>query len=237
MTQVSPIPLRKEENWNPTSPTFFLADTKKIAYLQIPKAACSTFMSMILRLEKPERYEEIESRLSATVFELHRDAELFTRSDQAPGRARFTFVRHPLRRIESFFRKQIAAASVNQMDPAHVTDLTRNLAISDLEPRLDFSSFIDRLIDSPRALSNIHVRRQVDFLYGDDGPRCDFIGRLEDLNQYQNFLEALFGMEDMRLPRFNSSGKNRDPFVYSDEQLARLRAFYAADLQLLGYSI
>lgn len=237
MTQVSPIPLRKEENWSPTSPTFFLADTKKIAYLQIPKAAYSTFMSMILRLEKLERFTEIESRLSETVFVLHRDAELFTRSDRAPGRVRFTFVRHQLRRIESFFRKQIAAASVDRMDPTHVADLTRNLAISNLEPRLDFSSFIDRLIDSPRALSNIHVRRQVDFLNGEEGPRCDFIGRLEELSQYQEFLEALFGMEDLSLPRFNSSGENRDPFVYSDEQLACLRAFYAADLQLLGYSI
>ncbi|MCB1064608.1 MAG: sulfotransferase family 2 domain-containing protein [Verrucomicrobiae bacterium] len=132
------------ENWMPTEPTFFIAGKRDLAYLQVPKAACSTFMSMILRLEK-------------TVFELHREADIFDRRNEAANFFRFAFVRHPFR------RKQIS--------------------------------------------------------------------------RFQTFLQGVFGLEELTLPRFNASPKTETGFPYTSARTERLKAWYAADLQLLGYGI
>ncbi|MEZ5302279.1 MAG: sulfotransferase family protein [Verrucomicrobiales bacterium] len=222
----------------PTPPTYYVSRAEGIAYLQIPKAGCSTFISQILRLEDPAGYESRIAEFRRCVFGIHHSAAMAAlRAGEAAGLLRFTFTRHPFARLWSFFQNQIAGQSG---DPKCDATIAAEIAASGFAPGMAFADFIKALLEDKRARKNPHVRRQSDFLWSASGPNFDYIGQLERLADHRVFLRKVLGIAGDQLPSLNqtqSAGREaRDAWAAIDpKHIEALSAYYAADFALLGY--
>ncbi len=221
--------------FRPMPPSYFVSRKLGLAYLQIPKAACSSVLAMLLKAETPDRYEEIAVELGDSVGALHHTEGLLERTAQAGEMLRFTFVRHPFDRILSFYRNQVTPGDIPEVRRQRLHD---ELALSGLVMGMSFADYVRRIVLDPVAAANLHIRPQTEFL----SPRCgwtvDFIGRVEEIDRSQKLLSQAIGRPDIVLPRLNVTGGNgwRESPELTPELISLLARRYALDLQVLGYS-
>ena len=81
-----------------------------LAYLQIPKAACTSVQALLLAYHDRERYSRMITDLESDPHPLHHTPGLLERSSDTLGCLRFTFVRHPFDRLVSFYLQAIRRA-------------------------------------------------------------------------------------------------------------------------------
>ena len=217
-------------------PWYFICHKLQAAYLQMPKAACSSIQAFILSIEKPQLYAELKSSLSESAAPLHHSPDNFETGAAPDGYFRFTFVRHPFDRIVSFYRNQIAP--VQRGDEGDSTRLSAEAAASGFELHMAFPDFLDQIIEDGKARENIHVRPQSDLIFNRQGLTVDYIGKVEEMHRHLPILDRALGGPGITLGNLNRSGAktwHSNP-AFTRAVVDRLRERYWFDLNFLGYS-
>ncbi len=220
-------------------PSYFMAREVGLAYLQIPKAACSTIKAALLHYTNPElhatRIEAAESDLPA-LQALHHEGHL-EESDDPGDCLRFTFVRHPFDRFLSFFYN-FFVDGVKLEDGALVDELNAELEPFGLQATMGFDEFSEAVLSHPFDKQNPHVRRQVDLLLGSGELAVDFVGRLEFLERDLGRLTAGIDAPPPKLGRLNQSSHKdwRHSELLGPAVVEKLVEFYRDDLAFFGFS-
>jgi len=212
---------------------FFLARRHRLAYLQMPKVACTSLRAAICLLNHPElpRAEVFDGE----TIHKRRDWNDIVTPDHEALRAcfRFTFVRHPLERFLSFYRNKIASVRPD-------ATAERFLRIG-LRGGMGIGEVVERVLTVPPAALDPHIAPQHLLVYDQETPRVDFIGRLERFADDLAVVEEKCGVQ-LDLGRLNAtqphapkSSSTPGPHL-SDAIRARLNALYAEDYARFGYT-
>ena len=209
-------------------PLFFLARSAGLAYLQVPKVACTSFKVAMALMNRPE----LATELNEAPMQIHRRSEL---SDiVAAGDAsleslfRFTFVRNPLGRFVSFYQDKILHRTKGVLPPAMVE--------AGFVLGMPLDQALDRIEATPPANLDPHIAPQSWFGFDQRKPRVNFIGRVESLEADLLRLAEASGVR-VELGHHNKTAKQNKPhFELSAKDEERILKFYAEDFELLGYA-
>lgn len=226
---------RRMANASSKSPWYYASPALGVAYLQIPKAACSSFQSVLLAAERPELFAAMESELQRSVYSLHHTPGLLPMTSDPEGLLRFTFVRHPFARALSFYLNQVSG-DTHLLPVAEQAAISKEVRSFGFTPGMSFTEFVDLIVADGKAARNPHVRRQVEFVFGPKGRNVDYLGEVENLPKHADFLQCRLGIPAARFPRLNGTrgavaaahllaGRNRDA----------LTKYYREDLEAFGY--
>ena len=209
-------------------PIFFLARGAGLAYLQVPKAACTSFKVALALLNRPELRDEIMERPTR----IHGRPEwndIVAANDRAlAGLFRFTFVRHPIPRFISFYQNKVLQPRLGAVSP--------EIAECGFELGMPLSAALDVLGKIPRRHLDPHIAPQHWFVFDGAKSRVDFIGHIERMTEDMEALAARSGVS-LDLGHHNRSAAKEAPELnVSPEDRERIVRFYAEDFARLGYS-
>jgi hypothetical protein len=168
-----------------------LFPSKALAYVYIPKVACTSLKIVAARLlglpSRPTPSEWIHylpfPTLSPATLDLSRNApHLFT----------FGFVRHPIDRLHSCYRNRIRETP-NRTDHFYRDGVFRGfLQYPDMYAGMPFHRFAEIVADTPDTHSDEHFRSQHTFFPARQGSlTADFIGRFERLSEDFQALQTM----------------------------------------------
>ena len=210
---------------------FFLARQHRLAYLQMPKVACTSLRAAICLMNHPHlaRSEVFDGE---TIHQRREWNDMVAPNDRAlRGCFRFTFVRHPLERFASFYRNKIASV-------APEATAERFLRIG-LRGGMSMEEAVDRVMAVPPAKLDPHIAPQSLLVFDGDIPRVDFIGRLEKFGDDLAVVESKCGIR-FDLGRLNATRADAKPSTpgagLSEGIRARLNALYRDDYAHFGYA-
>jgi hypothetical protein len=200
---------------------YYTAPGKHLAYLEIPKCACTSLKRAIasLILDDVAPGIGIHHQFPAQYVLNHPDidrSKYFT----------FTFVRDPVERFFSFYRGKV----LDMWDP----NIAPNLEGLGIDREMGIGEVIDALRSHGPATWERHVRPQHLFLLSEEGElMVDFIGRFERFERDWSRLSVMTQTE-IELGRENPSLEYAPIVVRRPEYLA-LCDLYGQDFKLLGY--
>jgi Sulfotransferase family len=200
---------------------YYTAPAKHLAYLEIPKCACTSLKRAIasLLLDEVAPGVKIHHEFPASYVLNHPGID---RSNYFT----FTFVRDPVERFFSFYRGKVLDGWDEFIAPA--------LGRVGIDRAMGISEAIDALRSHDPASWERHVRPQRLFLLSDEGQlMVDFIGRFERFDRDWSRLSVLTQTE-IALGRENPSLEYKPIVVRPSEYLA-LCELYEEDFKLLGY--
>ena len=208
---------------------FFVARKHGLAYLQVPKAACTSLRAAICLLNHPEldpeevtgpewihQHREMNDILQPGARELRR---LF----------RFTFVRHPYARFVSFYRNKIAEPN----SPA----VAKRFGPQGFSAGMTLDAALDVVEATPVEQLDPHLIPQVDLIYRGGTSLVEFIGRVERLAEDIKLVENRCGVS-LKLPHLNrASGGSIDRAreLLAESGRTRLQRIYARDFERFDY--
>lgn len=203
---------------------------KKLVYIKIPKTGSSTIWEYINKLDAYHSIINL-NRLHG----VRRDPRCFSRGQGKKGGHvaaqdiawylgdaydtyfKFTIVRDPFARLLSNYSWQFSKGSTD----------------------LDFSRFVDKLINRPRTLPKqalTHSIPQINWITNEDGEVIiDRIGRLENLTAEMASICAENNLPQMQLGHRNMTHHAHYSNYYTDEIREMAAQFLATDLQSLDY--
>lgn len=208
---------------------FLLARQRRLAYLQIPKAGCTSMRAALCLWNRPDlRREEL---LERGAFVRHPEwSDLAGPRDPILAECfRFTFVRHPYERFASFFRSKIGNRPESAIKP-HFLKMGLRAGMTPGE--------VFACVESARREDlDPHLTPQSYFVFEEGKPRVEFIGRLERLAAGLDEIAAKTGTR-LEMLKLNATEKNpsappREPLA--PELKERLATFYAEDFAQFGY--
>ena len=209
---------------------FLLARDRRIAYLQMPKAGCTSIRAALCLWTRPDiPREQILTRGTAG---RHAEWSDLVGPDDPILREcfRFTFVRNPYERFPSFFRSKIDGRTTAEIKPRF-----RKLG---LQGGMSLEEALAAVEAAPREWLDPHLIPQSSFVFDGDQQRVEFVGRLEQL---QAGLDEIAARTSTRLevPRLNVT--DRDPSAPPRAPLSaalkeRIAHFYAEDFSRFGYA-
>jgi hypothetical protein len=208
---------------------YFVARQHRLAYLQVPKAACTSLRAAICLLNHPE----LSPELVTSDEWVHRNRKmndiLRPGASELGGMFRFTFVRHPYARFLSFYRNKIA-----EPDSAAVT---RRFARQGFTAGMPIDAAL-AVIEATRVEElDPHLIPQVDLVYRGGTALVEFIGHVERLAEDIKLVESRSGVA-LNLPHLNhaaGAGIERARQFLSDSARARLQQIYARDFDRFAY--
>jgi len=210
---------------------FLLARRHRLAYLQVPKVACTSIRAALCRLNHPELPES--QLLERRAFAQHPEwSDVVEANDPAVMKCfRFTFVRHPLDRFASFYRSKIGKRSDEEIKP-HFRKIGLRAGMT---PEEVFACV--RMVE--RTALDPHIAPQSTFVFAGEESRVEWIGRLERMEEDLAELGAKSGtmlnVPHLNVTRTGEAGRPRD--ILSASLRESLAAFYAEDLARFGYEI
>lgn len=209
-------------------PLFFLARQAGLAYLQVPKAACTSFKVALALLNRPELREEIMERPTR----IHGRPEwndMVQANDRAlAGLFRFTFVRHPIPRFISFYQNKILQPPRGSVLP--------EIAACGFTMGMPLSAVLDIVEKTAPHRLDPHIAPQSWFVFDAKKARVDFIGHIERMSEDIERLIARCGVP-LDLGHHNRSPSKEAPeLTPSAEDRERIARFYEEDFELLGYT-
>lgn len=213
-----------------TTISFLLARERRLAYLQMPKAGCTSMRAALCLLTRPDIPRE--QLLARGAFAQHPEwSDIVNPGDPILAQFfRFTFVRHPYERFASFFRSKIGDRPPEKIKPKfHQMGLRAGMSPEEVLTAVE---------TVPRETLDPHVAPQSDFVFSDGQPRVEFVGQLEQLESGLTEIAARTGTR-LEVPRLNTTERN--PAAPAREPLearlkARVAAFYAEDFTRFGYA-
>ena len=209
---------------------FLLARRQRLAYLQVPKAACSSMQAALCFLNHPGLpREEVCAR---GAFPRHPEwADLVPADDPAARDFfRFTFVRDPCARFASFYRSKIHHRTAENFLP--------RFAKMGLRPGIGMEEILDLVEALPADGLDAHIAPQSSLIFSREKPRVDFIGRLEALDEGLAEIAVQSGTR-LDVPRLNVTADTPDRDLrepLSASVRARLAKLYAEDFARFGYT-
>lgn len=208
---------------------YFLARQHGLAYLQMPKVACSSFRTALILLDHPDLSREALSEPGSLVKHPEWSDMAEPDSPVLQSCLRFTFVRDPIARFVSFYRSKIARVDGQGTRPRFVR--------MGFSAEMSMADVLDRLEDTAPAELDSHAAPQSAFVLHRGCLQVDFIGRLERLADDVRLIEARAGTT-LELPHRNQTINARPADARAQlpgKLRERLVDFYSADFTLLGY--
>jgi Sulfotransferase family len=208
-----------------------LARRQRLAYLQVPKSACSSMHAALALLNHPELSREEVCAWGAIQKNQHW-VELVKDGDPAlRGYFRFTFVREPCSRFASFFRSKVHNLTNDRIRP--------RFAKMGIKAGMSMDDVLDLVEKIPVAELDPHLVPQNRLVFSGEKSRVDFIGRMEKMADGLDEIAARTGTR-LDPPRLNVTVGTpdrdfREPL--SDRVRARLARLYAEDFTRFGYPI
>lgn len=217
----------------PTEPRtpiwFLLARQRRLAYLQIPKAGCTSMRAALCLWNRPDVPRAL--LLERGTFVRHPEwSDLVQPGDPVLAHCfRFTFVRHPYERFASFFRSKIGNRPQSAIKP-HFLKMG-------LRPGMTPGEVFACVEATAREELDPHLTPQSYFVFDGEKARVDFIGHLERLAEGLDEIAAKTGTR-LEMLKLNATEKNpsappREPLTPELEK--RVAAFYAEDFRRFGY--
>jgi Sulfotransferase family len=208
-------------------PLFFLARPAGLAYLQVPKVACTSFKIAMAIINRPELAKE----LGEAPLRIHSQPEFSDIADEnSPllrNLFRFTFVRNPMERFLSFYQNKIFYRPKGTVAPS--------IAEAGFRVGMPLGEVLDRIEKTAESELDPHIAPQNWFVFDRKRSRVNFIGHVERLAEDLEKLEKLSGVP-VELGHYNKSPiREQHRFELADRDAARIREFYAEDFALLGY--
>ncbi|MFT4084319.1 MAG: sulfotransferase family protein [Nocardioides sp.] len=205
-----------------------------LVYVKNPKAGCSTLLLWLSRLHSCD--DTFAPR------DIHRNGLIPPPAEigwpvvlrmLAGGAYRFTFVRDPLTRLESAYFDKVVKAS----NPRWRNQVRRSLGQElDGGPRPSFEEFLTAAErQDPVAEMDPHWRPQhINLMHPD--VTYDHIGRLESFADDLAVIRSAVGIREIPVT-YRNQGTRPTSSVYDDrpDLVRRVRALYAADIELYGY--
>ncbi|MHA3771980.1 sulfotransferase family protein [Verrucomicrobiota bacterium sgz303538] len=208
---------------------FFLSRQHRLAYLQMPKAACTSIRTALCLLNHPE----LEQEKAAGKLQIHSHPEwndmVGEGSPEIAGFLRFTFVRDPYARFISFYHNKI----VGKLNDGPV-ERFRKLGYT---PGMTLDQVLDLVERTPESELDPHLLPQSRFLIRGGRLQVDFIGRLERFAQDLALVETWSGTK-LDVGWLNQTKKNQPEDArkkFTEAQRRRVARLYANDFELLGY--
>jgi hypothetical protein len=206
---------------------FFLARPAGLAYLQVPKVACTSFKIAMAVINRPELAKE----LSEAPLRIHSEPALSDIADENSQVLRtlfrFTFVRNPMDRFLSFYQNKIFYRPKGTVAPT--------IAEAGFRVGMPLGEVLDRIEKTAERELDPHIAPQNWFVFDRKRSRVNFIGQVEKLADDLKKLEELSGVR-VELGHYNRSpNREQHRFELSDRDERRIREFYAEDFALLGY--
>ncbi len=206
-------------------PVFFRDAEHRVAYLSMPKVACSSIsVSMLRRDDIPDDY---------TVFYFRRP---FCSSVPAPcGWFTFTFVRNPFARLVSCYESKF------HTDPLRNRNAMRRKSL-DFDGYLygymkkdeGFSTFIDQIVSIPWRLDNNHFCSQYRKITDKNGKLLvDYFGKFERLAEDYELVRARGNFAPLKIYNKSRHGDWRD--YYTTDLVKKVYKKYSVDVKFLGY--
>jgi hypothetical protein len=199
-------------------PRYFILPDQNLAYLQIPKCACTAVKRAIASASMDE-----------VPMNIHRDfpKSLEKREIDRDEYFSFTFVRHPAERFLSFYRGKV----LDRWDDVIGPELQR-LGIT---AGAGLKDVLDALARHDPSSWEAHVRPQHLHLTTHGGTLAvDFIGRLERLQRDWNRICAMTGLE-LELGHRNPTVRVSEMPI-SRQDYEDMITLLEPDLRFLGYT-
>lgn len=209
------------------APRYFCVNDAKMAYLSIPKNACTT-----LKFALAARGDEQKLSLIRDASKIHTEANsLFDSivdvSDGLPdGYYSFTFVRNPFDRFLSFYKNKILLGWDANMEDY--------MLANGFKHKMPMDECLKRIRDIDVFSMNEHFAPQSAFVFTDGVSNVDYIGRLENIKKDVKHLEKIANFNFL-LPKINVTSNQVDINV-TDEVIELIRDIYSDDFKLLEYS-
>lgn len=202
-----------------TKGKFFVNNKYKLAYLKLPKCACTSIASAIAELKTPDVKRPLWHH------EEHNFDTVTTDYTSLSNYLTFTFVRNPFDRFTSFYKNWIT-------DPPHDRVL-RKFSKFGVYENMPFDECVKKItkIKDVRKLES-HTIPIYYYLFHNGCLKVKYIGRMESINEDFEIISAACGIPGM-LGEFNQS-KRKDDF-YTPSLKKKIREFYSIDFNLLGY--
>ena len=208
---------------------YFVARKHGLAYLQVPKAACTSLRAAICLLNHPE----LSPKLVTSDEWVHRNRKmndiLRPGAPELAKMFRFTFVRHPYTRFVSFYRNKIAEPE----SPA----VTRRFAKQGFTGGMSIDTALDVIEATRTEHLDPHLIPQVELVYRGGAALAEFIGRVERIADDIKVVEDRSGVA-LNLPHLNRAaggGVDRARQLLSEQARVRLQRIYARDFERLNY--
>lgn len=203
------------------------------AYLNNPKAACSKMKKSLWlagdRLNGTNSFSGRPHNRHKSPF--CRSIEQLDRNiDDVVAATFYTVVRNPFVRVLSAYLDKVAK---DRRDQAVWPSLAEKLAFdSSCRPR--FGEFLSRMVaHDPREMDRHFMPQYMSILVDHVTP--DFIGHVERIEAVDSFLAA-HGMPSAGHDSHRTDAAARLGDFYRDDEVALVRAYYARDFELFGYS-
>ena len=173
---------------------WFFSHRYRLAYLNVPKAACSTIRFQLMLLERPEELRRIieeapEAPAKAARRYVRENLDVLRPSEKLPEGTedflRFSFVRHPVHRLASaYLNKIVMWREEGRMVGFDAELFERRYAPGGFEPGMSFERFVERLDRAPARLVNGHFRPQTFFLLREGRLQVSFLGKVESMESH-----------------------------------------------------
>lgn len=204
-----------------------------LIYVKNPKAACSTVLVWLDRLHTGEHDFDPHN--------VHREHRLPTVRDVGRGRVcrmlsgeayRFSFVRHPLRRLESVYWDKIVAKR-HHWRP----DVFESMGLAQVPGQIPFEQFL-ALVEQQDPVSGMdpHWRPQhVNLIL--PLVEYDHVGHVETFGEDLERIREEAGLPVVPSQMRNASAYPRGSSVFDGrpDLVRRVEALYAEDFELFGY--
>ena len=209
---------------------------QQICYIQNYKVATRSIRLALTRFlleqETGVRNLDYESITDDQVEEKDDETKRFKHASEirsvCPNHFVFTFVRHPLARLQSCYTNRL-------LDSTEKRDRDR-FAIYGINREMNFEQFVEVIAEVPDKYLDRHVRSQHVLVRDGDHTVCDFIGKFENLAEDWQQLQDRFSFPP--LPHKNKSTKRSSAeFTLSARALELVAKRYAKDFELFGYEL
>jgi len=224
---------------------WYFSHRHRLAYLNVPKSACTSIRFLLLACERPDELRDAlagarEGRAHAAAWQFQYDhRDLLDPSGPFPeacrGYLRFTFVRQPMKRVVSAYLNKILMWK-NDEGKVHDHDqdlFRKRYARGGFRPQMPLEDFINRLHWVPNRLVNGHFRPQRTFVFARDRLQVDFVGRVE---HFRDHLERILPEEvhDLIDTRLNVTPPPPELEI-SRRAHRRLIRYVGSDARRFGY--
>lgn len=228
--------------------TYLINHQYRFIYCPIYKVACSSFKKLIIKLNEPEKFQEIISCLSGFQFHIYMDSaySLFRYTTEEISQIwqdntyfKFAIVRNPWNRLVSAYLNKFMQTSPKPFTLEVIKAVyDRQNLTPDYDRSITFKQFIHYLVITEDKLLNGHWKPQYLFLGNN---KFDFIGKFENLARDFQYIKQKLNLElDLEWANKTEKTGNMDALKnYADyypdslrqlEQMPNYKSFYTPDL-------
>ncbi|OWY15585.1 hypothetical protein B6V72_03135 [Thioclava sp. F34-6] len=211
----------------------------KVVFSKNSKAACTSIAHAIYKLATGAQYNGVIHQEAAVLSQGRKHWETNIARLASPSYQTFTFVRHPVDRVESAFRDFVTEGR-NPNHAYHKEQFRKFGCREDRSESENFSAFLEYVeasLEVSRLRTDRHWRLQVDNI-GWGRFQYDHIGRVERLAEDLMAVLIMAGVDKDAAERVVTIRKNASQMaerIANPDQISKIQALYAEDFDAFGY--